>query len=135
VQLSGGVNKNCYSWIDTTEDVYPQLISKAVPTVAFAEANSIDEPVQQMVCQLSNCPVFMSSQPDVFSTQITKSYCQAFVETGGKLEDCCLDGCSCDFRTDSSGRILPYGVRQGIPPYGLRGGQLDWIKTLKVGRV
>ncbi len=52
--------------------------------------------------------------------------------TGGKLEDCCLDGCSCNFRTDPAGRILPYGVRQGIPPYGLRGGQSDWIKTLKV---
>eukprot|EP00291_Cryptomonas_curvata_P031480 CAMPEP_0172212910 /NCGR_PEP_ID=MMETSP1050-20130122/37295_1 /TAXON_ID=233186 /ORGANISM="Cryptomonas curvata, Strain CCAP979/52" /LENGTH=431 /DNA_ID=CAMNT_0012893675 /DNA_START=237 /DNA_END=1529 /DNA_ORIENTATION=- len=93
-------------WSITSDDMsaYYELISKTVPTVAFAEASSIDEPVQQM----------------------------AFVGTGGKLEDCCLDGCSCDFRTDSAGRTLPYGVRQGIPPYGLRGGQLDWIKTLKV---
>ena len=56
------------------------------------------------------------------------------METGGSLDDCCLDGCSCDFSTDAAGNILPYGVRQGAPPYGMRGGQIDWTKTLKVQR-
>jgi len=55
------------------------------------------------------------------------------MQTGGSLSDCCLDGCSCDFGVSVPvSSVLPYSVRQGSPPFGTRGGQLDWLKTLRV---
>ena len=92
-------------WSIVADDLstYLEWVAEMAPSVAFADVTAVDEAVQQEV----------------------------FVLTGGLQSDCCLDGCSCSFGVTGPG-ALPYSVRAGSPPYGLRGGQLDWTKTVRV---
>jgi hypothetical protein len=96
-----------WSVVDDDLSSYYEWASRAFPRLAFADVSTVDEPVQQAL----------------------------FALTGGRGRDCCLDGCGCSFgvsATTSGDGALPYSVRAGAPPYGLRGGQLDWTKTLRV---
>jgi len=98
------------SWFIGNDDLstYYEAAASAHPTLAFADAGIVDHPLQQNL----------------------------FVQTGGSLADCCLDGCSCDFgKSSPASSVLPFMVRQGAPyptPGSGRGGTLDWTKTLKV---
>lgn len=92
-------------WSIAEDDLsaYYEWAARTSPRLAFADATAVDEAVQRGV----------------------------FALTGGLDRDCCLDGCACSFGV-SGADSLPYSVRAGAPPYGLRGGQLDWTKTVRV---
>jgi len=72
---------------DDMTEFYKQAVDR-MPSLAFADVTSTDDAMQKA----------------------------AFVLTGGKEHDCCVDGCSCN---------------QGAT-YGVQGGKLDWTKARKV---
>ena len=95
------------AWSLAEDDMtgYYERVARELPGIAFADAGAVEAPLQRA----------------------------AFALTGGRAADCCLDGCGCDFGvTAPPAAVQPYGVRAGAPPYGTRGGQLDWTKAAKV---
>ena len=109
-----------------------QWATRTSPKIAFADASSTDEAIQQTV-SFSHSSLCHHEALICNNHTTTNLDVQIFVQTGGDLADCCLDGCSCNFGVSTpASSVLPYSVRPGGPPFGKRGGQRDWTRTLKV---
>eukprot|EP00960_Hanusia_phi_P053124 761851-Hanusia_phi.AAC.2 len=80
--------KNEYFFADDDKTYYIRYITSYYPSVIFADISLFSDLIQE----------------------------QIFLQTGGRVHDCCYDGCSCTAQQ----------------PIGVRGGKYDWQKTQRV---
>mmetsp|Transcript_27991 Transcript_27991/g.90814 ORF Transcript_27991/g.90814 Transcript_27991/m.90814 type:complete len:637 (-) Transcript_27991:340-2250(-) len=78
--------KNEWFFADDDKTYYMRYITHYYPSIIFADISFLNDQTQEMI----------------------------FVQTGGKLHDCCYDGCSCNAQQE------------------IRGGRYDWLKSQKV---